>query len=66
MKKYGLVFSRTLASAGKELKDNFLKALAEREENNRNGILTVSKIYSSSLLLLLLLIILLLILLLLL
>ncbi|CAL8293823.1 unnamed protein product, partial [Gadus morhua 'NCC'] len=30
----------TLASAGKELKDNFLKALAEREENNRNGILT--------------------------
>ncbi|CAL8334006.1 unnamed protein product [Arctogadus glacialis] len=31
---------RTLASAGKELKDNFLKALAEREENNRNGILT--------------------------
>ena len=48
MKKNGfnLVFSRTLASAGKELKDNFLKALAEREENNRNGILTVSKIYS--------------------
>ncbi|CAL8344283.1 unnamed protein product [Lota lota] len=31
---------RTLASAGKELKDNFLKALAEREENNRTGILT--------------------------
>ncbi|CAL8247810.1 unnamed protein product [Merluccius merluccius] len=29
----------TSASAGKELKDNFLKALAEREENNHNGIL---------------------------
>ncbi|KAM4616013.1 cilia- and flagella-associated protein 299 [Polymixia lowei] len=28
---------RTLASAGKELKDNFLKALAEREEANRSG-----------------------------
>ncbi|XP_017286309.1 cilia- and flagella-associated protein 299 isoform X1 [Kryptolebias marmoratus] len=27
----------TLASAGKELKDNFLKALAEREEANRSG-----------------------------
>lgn len=30
-------FSRTLASAGKELKDNFLRALAEREEANRSG-----------------------------
>ncbi|XP_054845533.1 cilia- and flagella-associated protein 299 [Eublepharis macularius] len=28
---------KTLSSAGKELKDNFLKALAEREEANRNG-----------------------------
>ncbi|XP_019389855.1 PREDICTED: uncharacterized protein C4orf22 homolog [Crocodylus porosus] len=28
---------KTLASAGKELKDNFLKALAEREEANRGG-----------------------------
>ncbi|XP_044053882.1 cilia- and flagella-associated protein 299 isoform X2 [Siniperca chuatsi] len=32
--------SRTLASAGKELKDNFLKALAEREEANRSGKMT--------------------------
>ncbi|XP_068166151.1 cilia- and flagella-associated protein 299 [Antennarius striatus] len=30
----------TLASAGKELKDNFLKALAEREEANRSGKVT--------------------------
>ncbi|XP_013875126.1 cilia- and flagella-associated protein 299 isoform X1 [Austrofundulus limnaeus] len=29
-----------LASAGKELKDNFLKALAEREEANRSGKMT--------------------------
>ncbi|XP_028852754.1 cilia- and flagella-associated protein 299 [Denticeps clupeoides] len=28
---------KTLASAGRELKDNFLKALADREEANRNG-----------------------------
>ncbi|XP_058231209.1 cilia- and flagella-associated protein 299 [Hemibagrus wyckioides] len=28
---------KTLASAGKELKDNFLRALAEREEANRSG-----------------------------
>ncbi|XP_066488844.1 cilia- and flagella-associated protein 299 [Tiliqua scincoides] len=28
---------KTLSSAKKELKDNFLKALAEREEANRNG-----------------------------
>ncbi|XP_076854726.1 cilia- and flagella-associated protein 299 [Brachyhypopomus gauderio] len=28
---------KTLASAGKELKDNFLRALAEREEANRTG-----------------------------
>ncbi|XP_026884435.1 cilia- and flagella-associated protein 299 [Electrophorus electricus] len=31
---------RTLASAGKELKDNFLRALAEREEANRSGKMT--------------------------
>ncbi|XP_015229086.1 PREDICTED: uncharacterized protein C4orf22 homolog [Cyprinodon variegatus] len=30
----------TLASAGKELNDNFLKALAEREEANRSGKMT--------------------------
>uniref|UniRef100_A0A3B5LUA8 Cilia- and flagella-associated protein 299 n=1 Tax=Xiphophorus couchianus TaxID=32473 RepID=A0A3B5LUA8_9TELE len=35
-----VVFSRTLASAGKELNDNFLKALAEREEANRSGKMT--------------------------
>ncbi|XP_077659714.1 cilia- and flagella-associated protein 299 isoform X3 [Urocitellus parryii] len=28
---------KTLTSAGKDLKDNFLKALAVREEDNRNG-----------------------------
>ncbi|XP_077942451.1 cilia- and flagella-associated protein 299 isoform X1 [Gasterosteus aculeatus] len=31
----------TLASAGKELKDNFLRALAEREEANRSGRMTL-------------------------
>ncbi|XP_072520827.1 cilia- and flagella-associated protein 299 [Salminus brasiliensis] len=31
---------KTLASAGKELKDNFLRALAEREEDNRSGKMT--------------------------
>ncbi|XP_067871404.1 cilia- and flagella-associated protein 299 [Heterodontus francisci] len=31
---------KVLASAGKELKDNFLIALAEREEANRSGIMT--------------------------
>uniref|UniRef100_A0A8C2DM41 Cilia- and flagella-associated protein 299 n=1 Tax=Cyprinus carpio TaxID=7962 RepID=A0A8C2DM41_CYPCA len=35
-----VVFSRKLASTGKELKDNFLRALAEREEANRNGAMT--------------------------
>ncbi|KAM9446623.1 LOW QUALITY PROTEIN: cilia- and flagella-associated protein 299 [Clarias gariepinus] len=36
--KYSLnICLRTLASAGKELKDNFLRALAEREEANRSG-----------------------------
>ena len=33
---------RTLASSGKELKDPFLKALAQREEANRSGKMTVS------------------------
>ncbi|KAG8593700.1 hypothetical protein GDO81_000924 [Engystomops pustulosus] len=33
---------KILSSAGKELKDNFLKALALREEANRNGKMTVS------------------------
>ncbi|XP_030888355.1 cilia- and flagella-associated protein 299-like [Leptonychotes weddellii] len=28
---------KTLTSAGKDLQDNFLKALAVREEDNRNG-----------------------------
>lgn len=37
-----VVFSRKLASAGKEIKDNFLRALAEREEANRSGKMTVS------------------------
>ncbi|CAB1418349.1 unnamed protein product [Pleuronectes platessa] len=36
-----LLLVPTLASAGKELKDNFLKALAEREEANRSGKMTV-------------------------
>ncbi|XP_029456057.1 cilia- and flagella-associated protein 299 isoform X2 [Rhinatrema bivittatum] len=31
---------KTLSSAGKEFKDKFLKALAEREEANRNGKMT--------------------------
>uniref|UniRef100_A0A8C2H9V8 Cilia- and flagella-associated protein 299 n=1 Tax=Cyprinus carpio TaxID=7962 RepID=A0A8C2H9V8_CYPCA len=35
-----VVFSRKLASIGKELKDNFLRALAEREEANRSGEMT--------------------------
>ncbi|XP_067153554.1 cilia- and flagella-associated protein 299, partial [Apteryx mantelli] len=33
----GPASQRSLASAGKELKDNFLRALAEREEANRTG-----------------------------
>ncbi|XP_060894970.1 cilia- and flagella-associated protein 299 [Labrus mixtus] len=32
--------TKTLASGGKELKDNFLRALAEREEANRSGKIT--------------------------
>lgn len=43
-----VVFSRTLASAGKELQDNFLKALAEREEANRTGKMTVSTLLQHS------------------
>lgn len=33
---------RTLASSGKDLRDPFLKALAQREEANRSGKMTVS------------------------
>ncbi|CAG5918910.1 unnamed protein product, partial [Menidia menidia] len=44
MAKSNAFFNRsrtvTLASAGKELKDNFLKSLAEREEANRSGKMT--------------------------
>ena len=32
---------RTLASSGKDLKDPFLRALAQREEANRSGKMTV-------------------------
>lgn len=39
---YFSLYSRTLVSAGKDLKDDFLKALAEREEANRRGKMTVS------------------------
>ncbi len=46
--RLSVVFSRTLASAGKELKDNFLKALAEREEANRSGKMTVSTLLQHS------------------
>uniref|UniRef100_A0A3P9N4B8 Uncharacterized protein n=1 Tax=Poecilia reticulata TaxID=8081 RepID=A0A3P9N4B8_POERE len=46
--RLSVVFSRTLASAGKELKDNFLKALAEREEANRTGKMTVSTLLQHS------------------
>ena len=38
----GDCFYRTLASSGKDLKDPFLKALAQREESNRSGKMTVS------------------------
>ena len=37
-----LLYFRTLASSGKELKDPFHKALAQREEANRSGKMTVS------------------------
>lgn len=43
-----VVFSRTLASAGKKLQDNFLKALAEREEANHTGRMTVSTLLQHS------------------
>jgi len=36
------LFLRTLASSGKELKSSFLRALAQREEGNRSGKMTVS------------------------
>uniref|UniRef100_A0A672H088 Cilia- and flagella-associated protein 299 n=1 Tax=Salarias fasciatus TaxID=181472 RepID=A0A672H088_SALFA len=35
--RWTVVFSRTLASAGKDLKDDFLRALAELERANRSG-----------------------------
>ncbi|TWW60854.1 hypothetical protein D4764_05G0009440 [Takifugu flavidus] len=38
----------TLASAGKEIKDSFLRALAEREEANRSGKMTVSTLLQHS------------------
>ncbi|XP_019788351.1 cilia- and flagella-associated protein 299 isoform X1 [Tursiops truncatus] len=34
---------KTLTSAGKDLHDNFLKALAVREEDNRNGIVSLNQ-----------------------
>ncbi|XP_004407275.1 PREDICTED: uncharacterized protein C4orf22 homolog isoform X1 [Odobenus rosmarus divergens] len=34
---------KTLTSAGKDLQDNFLKALAVREEDNRNGKVSLNK-----------------------
>ncbi|XP_078399971.1 cilia- and flagella-associated protein 299 isoform X2 [Cetorhinus maximus] len=40
---------KVLASAGKDLKDNFLIALAEREEANRSGKMTVSTQSTSAL-----------------
>lgn len=40
-----MCFYRALTSAGKELQDNFLKALAMREEDNRNGKVSVSTFY---------------------
>lgn len=43
-----VVFSRKLANEGKELKDNFLRAMAEREEANRSGEMTVSTLLQHS------------------
>lgn len=43
-----VVFSRKLANAGKELKDNFLRAMAEREEANRSGEMNVSTLLQHS------------------
>nr|XP_046241861.1 cilia- and flagella-associated protein 299 isoform X2 [Scatophagus argus] len=45
---YNRTRPQTLASAGKELKDNFLKALAEREEANRSGKMTDSALSTVS------------------
>uniref|UniRef100_M3Y563 Cilia- and flagella-associated protein 299 n=1 Tax=Mustela putorius furo TaxID=9669 RepID=M3Y563_MUSPF len=39
---------KTLTSAGKDLQDNFLKALAVREEDNRNGKVSLSLLVQSS------------------
>ncbi|VCX10775.1 unnamed protein product, partial [Gulo gulo] len=39
---------RTLTSAGKDLQDNFLKALAVREEDNRSGKVSLSLLVQSS------------------
>uniref|UniRef100_A0A663MS38 Cilia- and flagella-associated protein 299 n=1 Tax=Athene cunicularia TaxID=194338 RepID=A0A663MS38_ATHCN len=36
---------KSLASVGKELKNNFLQALAEREEANRTGKISVSTLF---------------------
>jgi len=41
-------YFRTLASSGKEFKDPFLKALAQREEANRSGKMTVNLIIFSN------------------
>lgn len=37
--------NRSLASSGKNITDAFLLALAQREEANRSGKMTVSKIF---------------------
>nr|XP_023416427.1 uncharacterized protein C4orf22 homolog [Cavia porcellus] len=39
---------KALASAGKDLQDNFLKALAVREDDNRNGKVSVSTLHPKS------------------
>lgn len=41
-------FYRTLTSTSKELQDNFLKALAVREEGNRNGKVSVSTFHPTT------------------
>uniref|UniRef100_A0A672GKP0 Cilia- and flagella-associated protein 299 n=1 Tax=Salarias fasciatus TaxID=181472 RepID=A0A672GKP0_SALFA len=46
--RWTVVFSRTLASAGKDLKDDFLRALAELERANRSGKTTVSAAFRRS------------------
>ena len=40
-----LLSNRSLASSGKNIKDPFLLALAQREEANRSGKMTVSEIF---------------------